>query len=135
MGVSYYAKESYSLTKSETIQLPKFRKCRGLLLFVIVKLLVMVMKILFMVKWFRLEEPKDLFASNLWVHTFDRILPSDIYGKEHPEYYSFINGKRQPGNHSQWCLTNPEVFEVVAQKIDSIFKANPDARNDFCEPE
>lgn len=127
MGVSYYAKESYSLTKSETIQLPKFRN---------VETPAFRYRQTFSygnedpvyVKWFRLEEPKDLFASNLWVHTFDRILPSDIYGKEHPEYYSFINGKRQPGNHSQWCLTNPEVFEVVAQKIDSIFKANPDAR-------
>lgn len=75
--------------------------------------------------WHRLEEPKEMFAGNLWVHTFDKILPSKIYGKKHPEYYSFINGERRPGAASQWCLTNPEVFEVVAQKIDSIFKANP----------
>ena len=89
IGVSYYAKESYSLTKSETIQLPKFRN---------VETPAFRYRQTFSygnedpvyVKWFRLEEPKDLFASNLWVHTFDRILPSDIYGKEHPEYYSFM---------------------------------------------
>lgn len=62
----------------------------------------------------------------MWVHTFERILPSDVYGKDHPEYYSLINGERRPGKASQWCLTNPEVLEIVTLKIDSIFKANPD---------
>lgn len=76
--------------------------------------------------WMRLEEPKDMFADGLWVHTFDRLLPSAIYGKSHPEYYSFITGERRPGKASQWCLTNPEVFEIVAARIDSIFAANPD---------
>ncbi|MBR3390987.1 MAG: DUF4838 domain-containing protein [Prevotella sp.] len=75
--------------------------------------------------WFRLEEPKEEFAANYWVHTFNRILPSDVYGKAHPEWYSYIKGKRQPGNHSQWCLTNEEVFEAACSKIDSIFKAHP----------
>lgn len=75
--------------------------------------------------WFRLEEPKEEFAANYWVHTFNRILPSDVYGKVHPEWYSYIKGKRQPGNHSQWCLTNEEVFEAACSKIDSIFKAHP----------
>ena len=75
--------------------------------------------------WYRLEEPKDVFAADLWVHTFNRILPSRVYGEAHPEWYSFINGKRQPGEHSQWCLTNDEVFEMACQKIDSIFRANP----------
>lgn len=74
----------------------------------------------------RLEEPSDLFAGNLWVHTFDRLMPASVYGDEHPEYYSFINGERRPGRASQWCLTNPEVFELAAEKIDSVFKANPD---------
>lgn len=75
--------------------------------------------------WFRLKEPGEVFAANLWVHTFDRIMPSGEFGKSHPEYYSFINGERRPGNHSQWCLTNPDIFEIVAHRVDSIFKANP----------
>ena len=75
--------------------------------------------------WFRLEEPNDEFAGGNWVHTFNRILPSDRFGESHPEYYSFINGKRRPGNASQWCLTNPAVFEAAAAQIDSIFRANP----------
>ena len=75
--------------------------------------------------WQRIEEPREIFAGNLWVHTFDRLLPSRKYGKTHPEYYSFINGERRPGSASQWCLTNPDVFEIVSGRIDSIFKANP----------
>ena len=74
----------------------------------------------------RLEEPADEFADGMWVHTFNRLLPSDVYGKTHPEYYAYFNGARHPGRASQWCLTNDEVFEVVAARIDSIFKANPE---------
>ena len=73
----------------------------------------------------RLREPSDIFAGNLWVHTFDRLLPAERYGATHPEYYSFIHGQRRPGRASQWCLSNPEVFETVAARIDSIFRANP----------
>lgn len=75
--------------------------------------------------WFRLEEPKEVFAGNLWVHTFDKILPASEFGESHPEYYSYINGERRPGSASQWCMTNPELFEIVAHRVDSIFKANP----------
>ena len=92
--------------------------------------------------WFRLEEPNSIFAANYWVHTFDRILPSKKYGATHPEYYSFINGQRRPGAASQWCLSNPQLFDVVATQIDSIFKANPgknmisvsqnDGNNTYC---
>lgn len=76
--------------------------------------------------WNRLKSPEEVFAGGYWGHTFDKLLPSAVYGKEHPEYYSFFNGKRHPGKASQWCLTNPDVLEIVANRIDSIFKANPD---------
>ena len=78
--------------------------------------------------WHRLKEPAEIFAGGYWVHTFDRIMPSAKYGKAHSEYFSFINGQRRPGAASQWCLSNPEVFELVSQKIDSIFKAHPDRK-------
>ena len=80
----------------------------------------------FFVNWFRLEHHKDIFVNDMWVHTFNKIMPSTIYGKEHPEYYSMIRGKRQPGDHSQWCLTNPEVFDVVCSQLDKVFAANPE---------
>ena len=75
--------------------------------------------------WMRLEEPRDEFAGGLWVHTFNRLLPAAQYGKSHPEYYAWFDGKRHPGAAVQWCLTNNDVFETVAARIDSIFKANP----------
>jgi len=76
--------------------------------------------------WHRLKSPDEVFVQNMWVHTFDSLLPASEYGSYHPEYYAFINGERRPGAASQWCLTNPEVFEIVASRIDSLFKANPD---------
>ena len=75
--------------------------------------------------WNRLEEPVEMFAGGYWVHTFDRLLPSDVYGESHPEYYSYFKGKRHPGKASQWCLTNPDVLEIVSARVDSIFRANP----------
>lgn len=78
--------------------------------------------------WYRLEEPDEVFAADYWVHTFDRLLPSAVYGPSHPEYYAYYNGKRHPGAASQWCLTNPEVFNIVVHRIDSIFKAHPDMK-------
>lgn len=75
--------------------------------------------------WFRLEEPDEMFVDGMWVHTFNRILPASVFGKEHPEYYSFINGERRPGDNSQWCLTNPALFDAVVSRLDSIFAANP----------
>lgn len=93
--------------------------------------------------WFRLEQPDEVFAGNLWVHTFNRILPASVYGKSHPDWYSFIGGERRPGKASQWCLTNPEVLEAASRQIDSIFRANPgmkmisvsqnDGNNTYCQ--
>ena len=75
--------------------------------------------------WNRLEEPEDLFVDHLWVHTFGRLLPASRYGATHPEYYAFYGGKRHPGSASQWCMTNPEVLEIVCTELDSLFRAHP----------
>ncbi len=76
--------------------------------------------------WHRLENPNEVFAANYWVHTFDKILPAAEFGLKHPEFYAYFKEKRHPGKASQWCLTNPELFEIVVQRLDSIFKTNPD---------
>ena len=127
LGVNYWAYETYDCPRMATIELPVISRAESPA---------------FRYRqsqsygnadptyrlWYRFKEPNDIFAADLWVHTFNRILPSSVYGEAHPEWYSFINGKRQPGDHSQWCLTNPEVFEMACQKIDSIFRANPGRR-------
>ena len=75
--------------------------------------------------WHRLETPSEIFVENLWVHTFDRILPADAFGSTHPEYYSYFNGKRNPGKASQWCLTNEDLYNLVVERLDSYFKNDP----------
>lgn len=144
LGVNYWAFETADYPQMATICLPqihhaetpafRFRMSQSY-----------CDKDLQYVKWYRLNNQTEVFANNLWVHTFNRILPASVYGKAHPEYYSFLNGQRRPGDHSQWCLTNPEVFEIVCQKVDSIFKANPgktmisisqnDGNNTYCQCE
>lgn len=127
LGVSYWAYETYDLTPSEDIILPeihiketpafRYRQSQNY------GLQDPVFK-----NWYRFESPGEEFIDGMWVHTFNRILPSDKYGKIHPEYYSMINGERRPGHNSQWCLTNPAVFDAAVEKLDSIFKANPDLK-------
>lgn len=128
LGVNYWGDNEYSLSQSKDIIIPpmdivdnpsfRYRQTQNYALASdsIYKL------------WNRLSTPIDEFAAGYWVHTFDKLLPSERYGKEHPEYYSFFNGTRHPGKASQWCLTNPEVLEIVSQRLDSIFKADPSKR-------
>ena len=124
-GVNYYTSHTCTYEKKSTLVLPEINRAenpafryRQTQSYAIAEDPIYKM-------WFRLEEPKEVFANGLWVHTFDKILPSSEFGDSHPEYYSFINGERRPGAASQWCLTNPEVFELVSHRVDSIFKANP----------
>lgn len=74
--------------------------------------------------WYRLEKPEEIFAANYWTHSFFRLMPEAEYGKTHPEYYAYFNGKRNPG--AQLCLSNPDVFDIIAHRVDSIFKVHPD---------
>ncbi len=127
LGVSYYAKDCYTLTESSTVTIPEINRSETPAFCYRQTQSYGVEDPIYRL-WFRLEEPRDIFIDNMWVHTFNRILPSDVYGKTHPEYYSFINGERRPGHNSQWCLTNPEVFDVVVARLDSIFKANPNMK-------
>jgi hypothetical protein len=49
-------------------------------------------------------------------HNVAYLVPPAIYGKEHPEYYALVNGRRvldMHGGGPQLCMTNPEVLEIV----------------------
>ena len=41
----------------------------------------------------------------------------------HPEYYSLIAGKRQPG--TQLCLSNPEVLQVLIESLKNKIQEKP----------
>lgn len=126
LGVDYWGNGEYNLEKRATISLPSIEKTDNpAFRYRQTQNYAMATDSLYK-WWYRLEEPKEVFAANYWVHTFNKLLPVSEYGETHPEYYAYFDGKRHPG--AQWCLTNPEVFEIVAQRIDSIFKANPDQK-------
>lgn len=58
-------------------------------------------------------------------HTFNTLLPPDKYFNSHPEYFSLINGERQP---DQPCLTNPEVYEIIKENLFKQIEENPECR-------
>ncbi len=59
-----------------------------------------------------------------FVHSFDRLVPPEKYFKDHPEYYSLIDGKRRP---DQLCLTNPEVARIATATVLEWIRSHPDA--------
>lgn len=60
-----------------------------------------------------------------WVHTFNTLVPPEIYFKDHPEYFSLRDGKRLP---TQLCLTNPDVLKITIQNLRKQVASNPDAK-------
>lgn len=59
-----------------------------------------------------------------WVHTFNSLVPPQIYFRDHPEYFAFRDGKRLP---TQLCLTNPDVLKIVIQNLRKRMASNPEA--------
>jgi len=49
-------------------------------------------------------------------HTFNTLCPREVYFKDHPEYYSMVNGERIYDNN-QLCLTNPDVLQIVTENL------------------
>lgn len=63
------------------------------------------------------------FVPEARVHTFQNFIPEHLYFDAHPEYYALRNGKRLP---TQLCLTNPEVFSRVNEKVAALFDKYPE---------
>lgn len=75
-------------------------------------------------QWHKLQSHSD-GSWGMWVHTFDDLVPPQTYFSSHPEYFSEINGKRTPDG--QLCLSNPEVFDVLAANLRKKMEAKPGA--------
>ncbi|OGV51820.1 MAG: hypothetical protein A2017_18945 [Lentisphaerae bacterium GWF2_44_16] len=63
-------------------------------------------------------------------HRWSEIAPIDKYGNAHPEYYAFVNGKRDcqflNGKHNNHpCLSNKEIPDLMAEYACSRFKSDP----------
>ncbi len=62
-----------------------------------------------------------------FVHSFETLLPPEIYAKEHPEYYALVRGKRPTkSGRFQLCLTNPDVLQVSIDRVREALRANPE---------
>src|SRR6266542_710489 len=61
----------------------------------------------------------------MWVHTFNELVPPQIYYKSHPEYFALVKGARLP---TQLCLSNPAVLEITVQNLRKKIAQNPSAK-------
>ncbi len=59
-------------------------------------------------------------------HSFFSIIPPEKYFKDHPDWFSEINGERTPGG--QLCLTNPELLEEVVRVLRERMVKAPEVR-------
>ncbi|WP_372933737.1 DUF4838 domain-containing protein [Mariniphaga sediminis] len=59
------------------------------------------------------------------VHTFYQFMPPSEFFDTHPEYYSLIGGKRTH-DRAQLCLTNPDVLEIITEKLRKVMRENPE---------
>ena len=60
-------------------------------------------------------------------HTFNTLLPPSVYFDKHPEYFSFVKGKRLNGR-TQLCLTNPDVLRIVTSNVLERIRKDPGAK-------
>jgi len=58
------------------------------------------------------------------VHTFYPLMPPEEFFESHPEYYSLIDGERIH-ERAQLCLTNPEVFEIIVERLGAVMREQP----------
>jgi Domain of unknown function (DUF4838) len=73
------------------------------------------------------------------VHTFYPLMPPAEFFKDHPEYYSLIDGKRT-ADHAQLCLANPDVLRIITERIKQRMREHPEyliysvSQNDWGNP-
>jgi hypothetical protein len=61
-----------------------------------------------------------------FVHTFYPLVPPEKHFAEHPEWFSFIKGKRTT-DHAQLCLTNPKLRDFMVERVKQWLRESPDA--------
>lgn len=109
-------------------------------------------------RWWRDETPEQRRMARLWAtrnrmntnmytppeyggyyqlhhdHSYQYLVPHEVYFKNHPEYFALIQGKRSDSPAAQLCLGNPEVQELVAQRVIESARKNPQMETISLEP-
>ncbi|MCF8373960.1 MAG: DUF4838 domain-containing protein [Bacteroidales bacterium] len=65
-----------------------------------------------LIDWYRIE---NLDEWGMYVHTFQKLVPPDLYFEEHPDYFSLVNNRRI--KDGQLCLSNPEVIQLLKDNL------------------
>ena len=64
-----------------------------------------------------------------FVHTFNRLVPVEIYGQTHPEYYAMYDGARRATRYdTQLCLSNPEVLAIATETVRGALREHPETK-------
>ena len=50
-------------------------------------------------------------------HTYARAIPPSKYRETHPKYFALVGGQRLLAGHGQYCISNPEVQELIYQDL------------------
>lgn len=58
------------------------------------------------------------------VHTFYPLLSPAEFFESHPEYFSYIDGKRIH-ERAQLCLTHPDVLDIITERLKQRMRDNP----------
>ncbi len=61
-----------------------------------------------------------------FVHTFYPLIPPETYFKDHPEWFSEVDGKRT-AEDAQLCLTNEDMRRELVRNLKERLRANPKA--------
>ncbi|MGQ9455419.1 MAG: DUF4838 domain-containing protein [Armatimonadota bacterium] len=64
-------------------------------------------------------------------HNLSRIVKPSVYGRDHPEYFPMVKGRRlvpqiDDPSGPQVCFTNPEVIRIAVEAANEFFRQNPD---------
>ena len=62
---------------------------------------------------------------DLFVHTFDSLIPPGKYFDEHPEY--FMLDEKGQRSKQQLCLTNPDVTKLIIEQVHQSLAKHPHA--------
>ena len=60
-------------------------------------------------------------------HSFSDLINPKDYFDTHPEYFSLVDGKRQK-EHTELCLSNPDVFNLCLARLRSWILNNPECK-------